>query len=226
MNCHDFERDWNERLDARDPSHPALDGHAASCPTCRALDARYRALDQAIRSLPTPSAPSSVFTDRVLAAAAAWDEAPAILRFVRRPAALAAAAAALVAAVALGLSVSQIGRKAPETPLARVRAIDPKDLSDALADAGTATWDLAREASAPAARVGRQVLGSAGLPRATPALSLPESMGSAADVWQRVEGRVSAGARPLGGTARHAFGFLIGVAPDDDPPPARPADGA
>ena len=160
--------------------------------------------------------PSSGFADRVLAASERA-ETPVVWRFPRWPAGV-AAAAAVVAAVALGMNAGRVGKKATEQPTttARVRAIDPKDLTDALADAGTATWDLAREASAPAARVGRQMLGSAALPGAAPSVSLPEGVGPPAEVWKRVENRVSAGARPIGGTARHAFGFLLAVAPRDD----------
>ncbi|MCA1686628.1 MAG: hypothetical protein LC745_11780 [Planctomycetia bacterium] len=166
--CRDHERAWNERLDARDPASPPTSGHAAACPACRALDARYRALNQAIRALTPAPAPPSGFADRV----------------------------------------------------------DPKGLSDALADAGSATWDLAREASGPAARVGRQVIEAAELPGTSPAVALPGVVRPASDVWREVGDRVNAGVRPLEGSARHAFGFLVGAPPDEDDSPAQPAEGA
>ena len=57
--------------------------------------------------------------------------------------------------------------------------------------------------------------------------TISDGVGPASEVWQRVGDRVSAGAVPLGGTARHAFGFLLGDAPEDDRRPAgRPAEGA
>ena len=230
MNCRDFERVWNERLDARDPAQSAtaraLDGHAASCTSCRAVGARYQALVLAIQSATATPAPPPGFMDRVLAAVER-DDRPVAGRIVPRLARL-AAAAAVVAAVAIGVRVGAPGvkRSVAPTTVARVRAIDPKDLTDALADASSATWDLAREASAPAARVGRQVLDSAELPGGSTSVSLTGGVRPAADVWRGVEDRVNAGVVPFEGTARHAFGFLLGAPPVDDAPPARPAEGA
>ncbi len=227
MNCRDFERIWNERLDAPDAALDgvvrSLDEHAASCPDCQAAGTRYQTLGQAILALTlTSTSPPSLspgFVDRVLAEAARPEPQPILGRILPRFAKL-AAAAAILAIVALSLSP-----KGPE-PVANVRVIDSNDLTSALADAGSATLDFAREASAPAARVGRQVIGSAGLSEESPTLTLPEGMTRTSNVWQNVEDRVQAGVRPLEGTARHAFGFLIGLSPDDDRPPVRPARGA
>ena len=144
-----------------------------------------------------------------------------------------AAAAALLAASALGLRAWVSWVKAPgpgPAPApAHVRAIDPGDLTEALADATSATWDLAREASAPAARVGRQVLDDAAAIPGTPsALAMPVAVAPAPEVWQTVGDRLSAGVRPLSGTARRAFSFLLGPPPDGDGrgAPPRPPHGA
>jgi hypothetical protein len=127
--------------------------------------------------------------------------------------------------------------KAPETSLA---------LNRALAEATSATWDLARSASEPAARISRDMLEArppAGespvQPPADPSatvsvesredvagLSLPlpslDPLGSdaaaASAIVQGVGDRLSAGVGPISDTARHAFGFLLG--------PPRPRSGS
>jgi len=126
-----------------------------------------------------------------------------------------ATAAALLLAVGLGPRVWRTGRgPAPTltetTPRPPVRAIDPDDLGAALVDATSATLFLAREASAPAARVGREVLAEADFSGSTPAVGLPEGVVPTA-VFRGVGERVNAGVRPLSGTARSAFGFLLGT---------------
>ena len=73
--------------------------------------------------------------------------------------------------------------------------------------------------ASPAARIGREVLGSASLPSTT--LELPEPVSPAVEVLQGVGSRVQAGVRPLSGSARHAFGFLLGPStekPENVPP--------
>jgi hypothetical protein len=83
MRCHEFERIWNERLDAattaRDLSRsqsrssplidPRLEQHAATCSACRQLAARFATLERAInRQYPVPN-PSPQLTNRILNAA-------------------------------------------------------------------------------------------------------------------------------------------------------------
>lgn len=226
MNCPEYERLWNERLDAGDVgSAPSLERHAAECPACRALGARYYALSQAIQALePLPMSPDG-FVDRVLAAESAR---PAVVPMPRRVLwrlAPFAAAAALIPVVFL---IPRVWPPASERPaaVAHVRMIEPDGLTEALAVATSATWDLARETSAPAARVGRQVLVSADLRESAPSLLLPAGVAPAADVWQAVGDRVNAGVGPFEGTARHAFSFLLGPSPDGQPAPRRDPAGA
>jgi hypothetical protein len=108
-------------------------------------------------------------------------------------------------------------------------------LNRALAEATSATWDLARSASEPAARISRDVLdatkqgepGSSQASRDTSATGPSETMEGlailtvpvpsleplapdASAVLQQVGDRLSTGVEPLSNTARHAFGFLLG----------------
>ena len=92
-------------------------------------------------------------------------------------------------------------------------AIDPapdpsatRPLGDSLAEATSATWELAREASAPAARIGRVAWIEA--PAPSPAIGVAPPSPSPG-VLREVGSRVGAGVRPLSGTARNAFGFLL-----------------
>lgn len=223
MNCRDFERLWNARLDARAlpdaAAERALEAHAADCPGCRGLGASYQAIGLMVSAWPDTLPPPG-FADRVLAAAARLDAVPAgPWSLPARSLVSLAAAAALVAALTLGLRGwttpgPRDGLAARRAPGPAVRPIDPDRLSAALADATTATLLLAREASAPAARVGGDVLGGAelSLSAGTDALGSagPGVMpASASAVWQGVEDRVNAGVRPLSGTARSAFSFLL-----------------
>lgn len=229
MDCREFESVWNERLDARGAAGPsaALDAHAAACPKCRALGARYQTLAQALQTLGPLPAPRAGFADRVLNAAAAPpvdDLIPFRVWWTR-----VAAAAVVLASVGLGVRVWTAGRVAPGVAPGPVGAptADSEDLSRVLTVATMATLDLAREASAPAARVGRQVLVSATLPGPPPALGLPESVSPVSNVWGSVGDRFNAGVGPLGGSARHAFGFLFRSTPEAPaPPPEAPKRGA
>ena len=70
IDCHTFQRRWNEQLDRRLPTSedPLLTRHASNCPSCRELlvgESRLRML------LETPMGPPSPdFTHCVVAAAA------------------------------------------------------------------------------------------------------------------------------------------------------------
>jgi hypothetical protein len=96
----------------------------------------------------------------------------------------------------------------------------------ALSEATAATWDLARSASEPAARISRQVLDAATGPDRSPAQpasvvvavsvpsldSLAPDTAAAGAMLQQVGDHLTNGVRPLSNTARHAFGFLLGTA--------------
>jgi hypothetical protein len=96
------------------------------------------------------------------------------------------------------------------------------ELSEALGRATSATLDLASVTSAPAGRVGRLVLASSGLTGESLATAAPRprAIEAASDMLRTVGDGVQDGFRPLTGTARQAFGFLIGPSPA--PPSAAP----
>jgi len=110
-------------------------------------------------------------------------------------------------------------------------AVDSRALKLALADATAATWDLARLASEPAARISRQVMGAVTDPERdesqpsslssseTAAVAVssldalaPRTAAAAGEMLQQVGDHLATGVRPLSETARHAFGFLFGPA--------------
>jgi hypothetical protein len=216
MLCIDFERIWNEQLDARGDASAdverALESHAAGCDSCRAIASRFQTLRAAVLSLGPPPAAPADFVERFLdERAVARARSPRIFRFAAVGVPVAAAATLLIA---VGLTRRPaLPDKPVVTESSPVRPIDPQSLTAALALAQSATLELARETSSPAARVGREMLGSASLPSAT--LPLPETVTPAVEVLQGVGNRVQAGVRPLSGSARRAFGFLLGPSKDE-----------
>jgi hypothetical protein len=226
--------------------------HAAGCAACSQVNARYQVLRRAIRAWGPPIAPSTGLADRILAeiqapTTTAWAESRSVGRKRLWPiaAALAAtAAAAILVAIALPALNRSLDRRLQDghpivlhnTPVAPDRdtatiAGDSRALNMALAEATAATWDLARSASEPAARISREVLDAATGPDqpgavdaavtgsdsvaatvSVPSLdSLVPGPAAAGAMLQQVGDRLSHGVRPLSDTARHAFGFLIGT---------------
>jgi hypothetical protein len=276
MNCRQFERICNELMDAGLPVMPQsaargdspsartsgltaayrrdlerrLVGHAATCPACRQLAARYETLRRALCDWgPPPAAPAGL-AERILAAArrAAHDSperraaihAPSRVRRVGLP--MTAAAAAVLAAGILGLLFTRLTGDHPAGNESRPRASlstrgaaseaahtiegDAVALHDAVAGATQATWDLARSASEPAARISRHVLDAAAGPEPAPSRptscpdpapipslsSLVRDSATAVAVLQQFGDNLATGVRPLSTSARHAFGFLLGPA--------------
>jgi hypothetical protein len=281
MKCREFERACNELIDAglpitgrgaaagshadgrgpaahtREPKRAANDrdrlllDHAARCPACRAVAARYEILQRALATWgPPPAAPAGL-ADRILAAAEAHQ--PSVPpsrggrrteRFWRARLPLATVAATIVAAVTVGVLMprltvarSRLKQRAPRGALTPVRGgavgSDPASsgvltIDEALAGATAATWDLARSASEPAARISRQVLGAATEPQVNRSLarpgdddlvllpsldSLAPGSNAAVAMLQQVGDRLSTRVSPLSNTARHAFGFLLQPTP-------------
>jgi hypothetical protein len=256
MNCRDFERLWNELIDARSRSpgdghapadaerETALFQHAATCPACSRSAAGYHALQRAVLTWGKAPEPSRGLTDRILAAVESPPRAARLTSRLSRQAIFnrwpIASAASILAVLALGIIISRMS-----VNLARDRARLPESvalpapssganpsknprLNEALASASEATWDLARSASEPAARLSRQFLDAAGerdTPRESgnsasmtvPSLdSFTPDSASAAQTIQQVGDRLASRVRPLSSSARQAFGFLLG------PPPSKP----
>jgi hypothetical protein len=202
--------------------------------------AGYVALERSIFAWGPPPLPRADLADRILAAAKAqatqgrqrahtWRPGRRSKRFV-------VAAASIIAIIAAGLLTRiSIDRARDRDQTAAVlrnsrgsstdRSDGPR-LNEALATATEASWDLARSASEPAARLSRQFLDAAtdaGPERsqepsgavAVPSFDAfaPDSAAAVATI-QQVGDRLANGVRPLSSTARHAFGFLLGPAPN------------
>jgi hypothetical protein len=267
MNCQDFERIWNELIDATSrlpgdeharaavENEVALIEHASQCPACRRSSAGYQVLHRAILSWGKTPDPPVGMADRVLAAAQAPLEGTYLA--ARKPrlavpnrwqiTAAASILALITFAVISRMTVDRardggrLAKVAPiRTPGAGLDSSESPKLNEALASATEATWDLARSASEPAARLSRQFLDAATepdkerTPGDTAAVSVPSldsfapDSAAAVETIQQVGDRLASGVRPLSSTARHAFGFLLGPAlpkPDvrANPPAARGA---
>jgi hypothetical protein len=232
MRCDEFDQLCQMQLDARSTADPErdceLDRHAADCPVCRPLYLRYFVLRQVV-SAATPPVPALGFVERCLAA---YDNEPAVVPFPARFRALApwaavAAAAFFAAALFLRGGPRQpiTGRLAPAPAIVQKTSVEAlRPLSESLADATSATLALARETSAPAARIGRHVLSATNLPATDWTVALPAS--DTGDMIQSVGSQVEAGVRPFSGTARSAFGFLLPAVTPASAPAKRPAQGA
>lgn len=242
MNCRDFQRGWDALLDAEATAGSSIEvaearlvAHADGCPACRSILARYHALRQAIRVWRHPPAPPPDLVHRILSVPAeitpssgrsAADRVRTLWATPRGRIRLLAACFLIMLLPTPWLVRSdrrpREGRPGDVAPtgvrdLHSVAAPGPA-LDRALAEATSATMALARSASGPAARVGRELL-VATEPTNDPSL-VPTSLdplgagtAEASAVIQRVGDHLSAGVRPLSSTARHAFGFLLGTPP-------------
>jgi hypothetical protein len=302
MTCRDFQRKWDELLDAdvrvpaTGPEAGAIPGgpgaspseearerilleHAAGCPECRQLANKYRVLEQATRAWRRPPVPSADLADRILAAAevsppSAWpvygDVGPdRPLRDLIMYLSIATAAAVVLALLLPSINPMMVRRprdgQPANPPVADGRALDHDlhavtgpdrasnerpPLNQALAEATSATWELALSASEPAARISRVVLDATAQSEDISSESRPEGRLASADgvgmntggftvsvpsltplapdasaasaALQQVGDHLATGVRPLSDTARHAFGFLIGPAPDQAAPRTSP----
>ncbi len=240
MNCRDFSREADALLDADADASPSaiaiearLIAHAENCPACRPILNRYQTLRRAIGAWKNPPAPSARLIDRVIEATRDLEPEPSLLPAAigsslprARLRLIAGLAASLFLLAVTGALVTR--RMPPESSpptnpsaLKMAGATTPSQgLNRALAEATLATIALARSASVPAARVGRELLVVVETPEnasIVPTSLDPIGAGSveAVEVLQRVGDEVAAGVRPLSNSARHAFGFLL-----DTPRPA------
>jgi hypothetical protein len=271
MTCRNFQHQWDELLDAEArgaavaEDEARLSSHAVECPACRPIAARYQGLRHALRAWRQPPVPSADLVQRILSTPA--DPQPRIWRSAaerarrfwreERPHIILAASTLLAMCILTGITgylrrhqaeprVTVTGNPPDALHVIGGSVAPPDDsrpLNRALAEATSATWDLARSASEPAARISRDVLdattvaepGSGEAPMVDASTGTSEGLASlsvpmpsleplapeaTAGVLQQVGDHLSAGVRPLSSTARHAFGFLLGA------PGARAESGA
>lgn len=292
MTCRDFQHKWNELLDADsrragarngaadvaptaiasqvDEDEASLLAHAAACPDCQLIAARYQVLRQAIQVWRQPPTPPADLVRRVLSTPADDFVRPWRRKLVQsqretdpiryRRLMLGGFVVSLAGCALMAITIAYLDRSRSRprgvttSPTAHVELHsiapagesvgDAPALNRALADVTSATWDLARSAAEPAARISRGMIDAAttdgSTPDHTPTGSTSVTSTGSADglsglgvvpsldrlapdptsVLQEVGGRLSAGVRPLSTTARQAFGFLLG--PDREPaePPA------
>ena len=245
----------------------ALLDHAEDCAACRGVGLRYQILRRALQAGVHLQSPPAGLADRILAeierpSPAAWAVYGETRPWRIGPAAMAMAGMVAIA-VGMAFYLTHINRTLrarldrPATVLhptpgphghdegPESKTIPPagvRNLNTAVADATAATWDLARSASEPAARISRQVLSAATEADREPSLPNPdaglETVSTGASVLslaalapdtaaaeamlQQVGDHLATGVRPLSDTARHAFRFLLGPASAKPDVPANP----
>ena len=216
--------------------------HARECPACRAVQQRYETLRRALREwngrsipVPAPDLVDRMLREMVLEAGSdsgrsrGWRVGMPIAVAVLAASVLVVALAPIRWTVVPGSS-HQAAPAAGPAPIPAAgpglpRSADRRGLTDALTHATAATWELARTTSAPAARLGREVLsatvwnpdeasteaqaapdGSSLLPIPSMLRVVPEPPDAIR--IQELGDRLTTGVRPLSTTARQAFGFL------------------
>lgn len=212
--CLHLEHACQMRLEARDPrplaADPRLAEHAAGCASCHSILVGFDALQAALLR-PAPA----MLPNRDLAAAVIAEIGRPRRSILAMPLARAgdwrwAVAATVLAAGVVGLGIARWGGDRPAEVASEGQRIANPQLQQSLADARAATWALAEETTAPAARVGRDLFNPGPTDLApSPTLSLVDPAEPAAEALRSVGEGLEAGVRPLGGSARHAFGFLV-----------------
>lgn len=238
--CREFEARLQELLDRRSSLpvaiHPSAERHRAECASCRVKYQQYLLLDRALRSRNEPARPfdSVDLTDRVLARAAADEVQSLNRRAIFRTAIGAAAAAALIAVVSTIQLQSQphtLNNRESGTAIVHDNTQKPASIAftpiplapigdGSISEATSATFDLARLASAPAARIGGELLrmnSDDGNSRKG-SFERVSFVRSASKVWRKLGDGVQAGVEPLSNPARRAFGFLIDPNTSPNPP--------
>ncbi|MDX2035383.1 MAG: hypothetical protein SFX72_01930 [Isosphaeraceae bacterium] len=221
-NCRTVRNAWNDRLDGA--SRPGLDlstveAHLVECSGCREYVEGMRLIEQLLAIAP-PESPRPLFHAQLLelAESAVREKRGSINGGTRLAMQLSGVAAGLVAALLLTRGVLM----PPPDPVPVDESVVAAELSARLPEvlelASAAGIEFVQEASSPAARLGAVVFGSeqpAGpeLPSAVH-VPLPDSGGMIESVGRRVGG----GMKPLAGSARKAFDFLLGpVEPEAEP---------
>ncbi|WP_152050944.1 anti-sigma factor family protein [Tautonia marina] len=231
MTCREVEHFWERRLDeVRSGASPDtserspvdLVSHLSVCARCRARVAGYSALAQAISGLEAPK-PSAGLSARVLAAVEA-DRGPERLpmRSVRRGSVTLVRRFSVAAAVLLAVfglraiwSPREGGDQRPDrlppmaAPVVTVEET-PRPLTESVAEMAEVTVAIARRTSEPAARLGREMLGSTTeLPAPSEPTTPQENKGQADRLVKGLGSRLESGVKPFSEPARSAFSFLV-----------------
>ncbi len=247
MDCREFEAGLNRLIDAgiwldergssraEDELSIALARHRSECERCQRTVRGFELLRRAIASSSAPL-PSAALADRIERATGAVFARSRS----RRRLALAASAAAVAGLMGLWLGSASWRDQPPVALVAapgRQRPVQGS-LGEALAQAASATWDLARETSDPAARLGRPLFDKPAIDARSavestsadsttvvvylPSLSaLAPDTTAAAGALAQVGDRLVDGVRPLSDSARRVFGRLL--EPPRNPPHPPPA---
>jgi hypothetical protein len=252
---------------AKADTERALLDHESDCAACRQLGARYLVLRRALQAGVQSRVAPAGLAGRILAEIERPSPSAWAVYGEARPERISPAAAVLAAivtiAAVIALCLPSLNRALLRARLDRPATVlhptlgpsghdggadsetvpaGARNLNTAVANATAATWDLARSASEPAARISRQVLNAAteadresNLPTpdvrlepVTSGVSVPSLAALAPDtaaagaMLQQVGDHLATGVRPLSETARHAFGFLLGPAITKPEVPANP----
>ena len=222
MTCRDLDNAWIDRLDARHrlaESPTQFDDHLAGCESCRRKAEGFRLLERALDDLDAPAVVSSRFVEHLVSQIEReFVKVARPLAFQPRTVGYLSGLAALVI-VGLTLALHGTWTRSEKTSES-VDQANLRGLPDAFARATSATWELARETSAPAARLGRIVLDSSPFASAEGALPSRPELPVSGEGIQAVGERVGEGVKPLAGSARKAFDFLLGPVDEGDAPPA------
>ena len=227
MTCEERQQFWNDLLDARGRGawafEPDWDAHADCCERCRAISEGYESLRLALEAWPGPPPASSASLARLadlrVPGTCRRDDGR-LVRFMRvaMPIGL---AASLLAIAWIDSSPDWLERQFAAEPSLSLKA---RPWAHSIQAAKRATIELAREAAAPAARIGRAVLDLEKFEGAGRSSARRPREPVAGPGWISPDGQ----ARDLPGqipdSARHAFSFLLGSTADG-PSPVEPSGG-
>ena len=228
MNCREFERLWNERLDGARKFAQAVEEdikrHEESCARCREISARFEVLERTIETWRrSEKLEASAGFSRTVAGRFEAEKSPRIpgvLAMLRRQKpARAVAAAAIVLTFALTIASRREPARLDLDPVAtrskpinQARAIERSLALEAISEATEATWRWASTTSGPAARTGLRAWDSA-RPKldlnVSSALEFDDGPAESPPPSSRLGDRFNTRFQPFSSSARCAFGFLM-----------------
>jgi hypothetical protein len=215
MNCHDLERIWMARLDAGATSPNLVENgeaaeHLVACPACQSRVEGFLALELATTRPSESPTLTPLEVERLVRMVEQEQDRQRRLQPVRVLFWVSGVAAALIVG-----SVFMRNRPVPLRNRAHTETVLAPDqsaqrLPEALAQATTATLQLARSSSSPAARLGALVFESTSVPSPEIPNGLEVQLSPSEGVLESVGSGLGTGMQPFAGSARRAFGFLLG----------------